>query len=139
MSTQNPYEVPEVRNFVSASEDRERLRRIATGQRNTNLAALSYLCLLPANLLLRAVADSIPGSAVVFIILVISVIVYGAISVYGLASELRGKVVAVIYVIGLLAPILGLLLLMSLSGRATKILRENGITVGFLGADPNSV
>jgi hypothetical protein len=139
MSTQNPYEIPEVRSNVSASEDRERLRRIAAGQRSTNLAALSYICLLPANFLIRAVADSIPGPEVIFAVLVISVLVYGAVSVYGLASEFRGKVIAVIYVIGLLVPFLGLLLLMSLSGKATKILRENGIRVGFLGADPNSV
>lgn len=139
MSTQNPYEVPEVRSTVSASEDRERLRRIATGQRNTNLAALSYLCLLPANLLLRGAADRIPGSAVIFALLVLGVLIYGAISVYGLASEFRGKVVAVVYVLGLLVPFLGLLLLFSLSGKATKILRENGISVGFLGADPTTV
>ncbi len=139
MSTHNPYEVPEVRNAVNASESRERLRRIATGQRNTNLAALAYICLLPTNFMLRSVADSIPGSDKIFIILLICVLVYGAVAIYGLASELRGRVIAVIYVIGLLAPFVGLILLMTLSGTATKILRENGIKVGFLGADPNTV
>lgn len=139
MSTHNPYEVPEVHNIASASESRERLRRIAAGQRNTNLAALSYICLLPASLLFRSVADSIPGSGVIFLVLFVCVIAYGAVSVYGLASVLRGRVIAVIYVVGLLAPFLGLLLLLSLSGSATKILRDNGIRVGFLGADPRTV
>lgn len=139
MSTHNPYEVPEVHNIASASESRERLRRIAAGQRNTNLAALSYICLLPASLLSRSVADSIPGSGVIFLVLFVCVIAYGAVSVYGLASVLRGRVLAVIYVVGLLVPFLGLLLLLLLSGSATKILRENGIKVGFLGADPRTV
>ncbi len=63
----------------------------------------------------------------------------GVVSVFSLASIFRGRVVAVIYVIGQIVPLLGLLLLLSINGKATKELRAAGIRVGIMGANPDSV
>ena len=139
MATGNPYASPTATATVAPHTDRERLRRIATAQRLTNLAVLFYLCLIPANIALSTVVDRAPWAAVVFAAVAISVLIFGAISVYGLAAQFRGKAVAVIYVLGLLVPLLGLILLVTISSKATTILKENGIKVGLLGANPTAI
>ena len=54
-------------------------------------------------------------------------------------QPISSNIVAIIYVLGLLVPLLGLLLLLSVSGKATKELRSAGIKVGLLGANPNAI
>jgi asparagine N-glycosylation enzyme membrane subunit Stt3 len=140
MSIENPYKSPEtVSPGSDAPKDRDRLRRIARAQRQVNLAVLLYLAIIPVNLALGAVGGGAPWVSVVLGLFVLIILGLGATSVYKLASIFRGNVVAVVYVLGLLVPLLGLLLLLSISGKATKELREAGIKVGLLGADPNAV
>lgn len=66
-------------------------------------------------------------------------ILYGAFAVYSLASQLRGRTVAIFYILGLFIPCVGLLILFFISSRATRVLQEHGIEVGFLGAKPSEV
>lgn len=140
MATHNPYAPPGVREVTLApSTDRSELRKIATAQRQVNIAALLYLLLVPGNIGLSNVTDGAPWTRIVIGVMALSVFTFGAVSVYKLAAIFRGKIVAVVHAIGLLVPLLGLLLLLSNSQQATKILRENGIRVGLLGANPNSI
>lgn len=140
MSLDNPYSSPTaVSSAVMMQPDRLRLREIAAAQRQTNLAVLFYLCLIPANLIVAVLAQEMPLASLVFGFFFLGVLLFGAIAVFRLAALFRGKAVAVLYVIGLLIPLLGLILLLTLSSRATKTLRASGIKVGFLGAKPDAI
>jgi len=142
MDTANPYSSPTTESAAPVAQlgsDRERLRRIATAQRQTNLAVLLQFLLFPASIGVSAVAGDAPWAGFVIGIVALCVVVYGAVAVFRLASVFRGKVVAVIYVLGLLVPLLGLLLLLSISSKATTILQEHGIHVGLLVADPSVI
>jgi hypothetical protein len=146
MTSENPYTAPAVEPSVppqgitgTASPDRERLRKIASAQRSVNYAVLAYLLMIAANLSLSSMVGDAAWTGAVFGLSALVVLLYAARSVYRLASIFRGKVVAVIYVLGMLVPLLGLILLFSISSKASTILQEHGIKVGFLGANPASV
>jgi len=139
MSTENPYAAPTTATTLAPDVGRDRLRKIATAQRQTNLAVLFYLCLIPLNIALSTVANGAPWAAIILGVAALAVLVFGAVSVYSLASQFRGKIVAVVYVLGLLVPLLGLILLISISSKATTILKDNGIKVGLLGANPSTI
>ncbi len=139
MSEQNPFAVPETNiAVVDSSLDRDRLRRVAAWQRRLNLAVLLQLLFVPYLMLVSFSSLGpfsvvlIPGYFLVFMLL-------GVVSVFSLASIFRGRVVAVIYVIGQIVPLLGLLLLLSINRKATKDLRAAGIHVGIMGATPDAV
>ena len=142
MSSDNPYTPPVLTSFGSEmpeSQAKERLRRIAIAQRQVNVAVLLYLALLPLSFGLGTVAGGAPWGGLALGIYALVVVGLGIVSVYKLAAIFRGSVVAILYVIGLLVPLLGLLLLLSISGKATKELRAAGIKVGLLGANPSDI
>lgn len=135
MSSENPYEAPASQEPVTESTNREHLRNVAKAQKRVLLAVLAYLAVLAANIFLQAM----PELRMVLPIAVVCVFLFGAVAVYRLAALFRGKVVAVLYVVGMLVPCLGLLLLLSISQQATTLLQKNGVKVGLLGADVNSI
>lgn len=140
MSLDNPFQSPETVSVHTASPtDRDRLRRIASAQRQVNIAVLLYLSLIPVNMVLGAIGSGSMWAPVLVLVLGLVVLGLGAISVFKLASIFRGKLVAVIYVLGLIVPLLGLLLLLSISSKATKELRNAGFQVGLMGVNPNSI
>ena len=140
MSETNPYAPPDsLPQDLPSHQDPDRLRRIAKAQRQVNVAAALYLGLIPVNILF-SVADIQVGLASWIIVLYLLVVLaMGAVSIFRLAAVFRGPVVAVIYVLGLLIPLVGLLLLLSVSGKATRELRSAGIKVGLLGANPKDI
>lgn len=121
------------------STSREELRKIATAQRQVNLAVLFYLCFVPLNLWLASIAEKEPIAAIAQLVIALGLLAFCILSVYRLASIFRGKVIAVIHAFGMLVPLLGLLLLLVNNQKATEIMRKNGIKVGLLGANPNSI
>lgn len=140
MSHENPYQVSNTIDQPPAAIDpKERLRAIAKAQRSVNLATLAYLCIVAATIALAVLGIGSPEVFIATRIAVLVVMVIGAVTVYRLASLLRGKVVAVLYVVGLLFPCLGLVLLLTLSQKATSTLQAAGVRVGLLGADPSSI
>ncbi len=142
MSNENPYLPPASTSLGSSipiPQAKERLRRIASAQRQVNLALLLYIAIFPVSFGLGVFGVGAPWAALLLGFFALAVIIMGTISVYKLAAVFRGKVVAIIYVIGLLVPLLGLLLLLSISGKATKELRAAGIKVGLLGANPSDI
>lgn len=140
METDNPYHPPLTAGTISGpSADRQELREIALAQRQVNLAVLLYLCLIPINVGLSILSESAPWAGIVLGVIALCVFGFGALSVYKLAAIFRGKTVAVIHALGLLVPLLGIILLFTNSQKATKILQANGIKVGLLGANLNSL
>jgi hypothetical protein len=141
----NPFAAPESnlsfeQNRQNDSDiDRDTLRQIASAQRGTNLAALFYILVLVLSPFSVGLVQALPFISLLLPIALLGIVIFGAISVYRLAAILRGRFVAVIYVFGLMVPFIGLLLLLSVNSKATRILRANGIKVGFLGADPLSI
>jgi len=69
--------------------------------------------------------------------LALGLVVFMIISVIKLARAL--SLSPVLYAILMIIPCVSLLVLLSLSGKATKLLTQAGIKVGLLGADPNSI
>jgi len=70
-------------------------------------------------------------------VLAVGLLVFMIMSVIGLSKALGLS--PVVYVILMFIPCVSLIMLISLSGKATTILKQAGIKVGFLGADPNSI
>lgn len=57
-----------------------------------------------------------------------------------LATKVYDSMVTIVFLaIMLLLPCLGLIALLVVNQKATTVLRQNKIKVGFLGADPNSI
>ncbi len=142
MSLENPYQPPETNSSITEepeNQDQNRLQKIASAQRQVNYAVLLYLGFMPLNIVLSDLAAQFPLAVIILPVSILIVFLFGIISVYRLAAIFRGPIVAVFYVLGFLVPLLGLLLLVSISGKATKELRKNGIKVGLLGANPNTI
>ena len=130
MSEVNRYRPPTapVRDVAqSDAESLEALNRIARGQRQVMFALLAQMGA-------AASATALPGYG---LILVIAAFVYGVVSLVQLSSALGISVVSrVLLCIGLLIPIMSLLILATLSARASRRLRAGGFHIGFLGAKP---
>ena len=140
MSDDNPFRAPApVSSTVEISQDRERLKRIASAQRHVNIAVLLYLGLIPVNVALNVAGEAAPWIGLFLLPYLLLVFVLGAVSIFRLAAAFRGNGVAIIYVICMIIPCVGLLLLLSLSSMATKELRAAGVKVGLLGADPSNL
>lgn len=141
-SEQSPYRPPaEVSDDWDGgySSDADYLLDVATRQRHVALVVLAYLGLVGALIATNAAGLLHSAIAVTFGVAAVAILVCGAITVYRLAAIFRGKVIAVIYVVGAMVPCLGLLLLFSVSQKATAALQSHGIKVGLLGANPASI
>lgn len=141
MTQDNPYQSPLTTPPVirSSEDNRERLRAIASAHRLVNLAVLFYLCLIPFNVAIRLAGEEAVWAALAISLVALGVALFGAIAVFRLASLFMGTPLAVIYALGLLIPCVGLILLVLISQKATRILQQHGIKVGLLGADPSTI
>ncbi len=108
-------------------EENYDLKKIATAQRGMLICLLvNVLCLIGNR------AGLGPVVLVVMILQVVAALYF----VFNLATSLKySNAVAVLCCILMFIPLLCLLTMGILSGKATKILKENGIKVGLLGAN----
>lgn len=67
-------------------------------------------------------------------LVVLVVMLVATVFVFLLATKLYGAVVGILLGILTLIPLIGLLVLLSVNGKATQTLKDNGISVGLLGA-----
>ena len=130
MSSPNPYTPPSapITDLSQAGADSlEALNRIANGQRHIIYA-----------LLVQIVAYALSRvSPQIGLLLVAGAFLYAVVAVVKLASALGFSVLSrVLLCIGLLIPLVSLLVLATLSARASRRLRAGGFEVGFLGARP---
>jgi hypothetical protein len=131
----------------SPSQDLPRLLKIAKGQRGVNMAIL--LTFAGYALLVIGGAVASPGRSgavatpsawlpVVGFIIVVAAVVLEVIYVYRLASALGHT--AIVWVLGVVfLSCIGLILLLILSSKATRELRNAGFNVGLLGGNPKDI
>lgn len=144
-----PLRLQKLREVVAAfgrGGDWARLLRVAKAQRGVNLCILlAFACY--ALLIFGGAAGEAAGrppNAMALVPLVaflglLVVLVFQVIYVYRLASSLEVGV-PIIWVLGVLfLSCIGLLLLLVLSSKATKQLRDAGFKVGLLGANPKDI
>ena len=127
----NPYESPSIDEAVTGvlSGDRADLRAVARHQKGILMCILLNFIVVFGQMAVPVTFRPILGWSVLAIGLA------GTAFVILLAMKVYSPVFGV--VLGLLAfvPLAGLLVLLSVNGKATRILKQNGIRVGLLGAD----
>jgi hypothetical protein len=134
---QTPPPDPSLSNYPrpNLAGDRQVLKEVAIAQRHVMLCVLGQLGIFCLNLI--AGSQHIAALSIVDMFLALGLLVFMIMSVIRLAKGLLLS--PVIYVILMFIPCVSLLMLLSLSGKATKQLQQAGIKVGLLGADPNSI
>ena len=124
----NPYQAPsepvQVKGIISGQK--EDLRNVAVYQRGMIICILLNIVLYIAML-----ATGLQLLQIAFAILAIVQLVF----VFGLARRTCNLVSAIILTVLALFPCIGLMILFIVNQRATKVLQENGIPVGFLGVN----
>lgn len=124
----NPYEAPKADLDDDDSQDRAQLATLASGQK-----LVIYAILL--NLGLNVLAFAAPQLGVVVGLAGVVVIVMSIVGVVRMARGLgQHVVVTVLLCVLMIVPCVNLLVLVSLSSRATGRLRAGGYEVGLLGA-----
>lgn len=140
MEDPNPYSAPHAADATAtaaapAPAHVEALRAIAAAQRELTMVILGYLGLIALQVVQAIVPDLPLGLLTLPIGL--TVLIAGMIFTVKLARRLHGPGAALLCAVGLLIPIVGLFVLVALSGEATKRLRAAGYRVGLLGAAPD--
>jgi hypothetical protein len=107
---------------------RDELKSIAVYQKSICVCILVNLMALVAALTLRPIIAPFAG---LFLLVPVVFVVF----VILLAIKLYGTGVGVVLGILTLLPLIGLLILLIINGKATRTLKENGLKVGLLGAD----
>jgi hypothetical protein len=125
MAGPNPYATPAAKVADRGGEDHEAMRRVASGQK---LILYSILLSLAAFALAKPL-----GLFVIVLNLVAAVMaILGAVRIAdGLG---QGTGARIIYAICMFIPLISIVIMISLSIRATRALREAGYEVGLLGA-----
>ncbi len=117
------------------NDDRLVLKEVAVTQKHILYCVLGQFGVG----ILNAIAGAAQLTALAFldIALALGLLVFMIISVIKLTKALNLS--AVIYAILMFVPCVSLIVLLILNGKATERLKQAGIKVGLLGADPNSI
>ena len=126
-----PPQPPQTLSYGTSA--RSDLKEIASRQRAIMLCILAYIVAVICQFALPPELRPILGLAV------LAVGVIASVFIFMLAIKLYGTGVGILLGILTLVPCLGLLILLVVNSKATNILRENGVKVGLLGADPKQV
>ena len=112
---------------------RETLRGIAGNQKAIILCILGYMCLIP-------VQFAIPEESRIFLALaLIPLGLTATVFVFLLATKVYTTGTGVVLGILTLIPCVGLIVLLIINGKATSVLKANGVHVGFLGASSSDI
>lgn len=133
--TDNPYAPP--KSATSAvgviSGDHEDVLAVARFQKVVLVCILIYFVAILGQ-------GAIPQAFRLILLLTVGIAaIVGAVFVFRLAIRVYGTVTGICLGILSLVPLIGLVVLLSVNGKATRILRDNGITVGLLGAKRGSM
>jgi hypothetical protein len=138
----NPFQAPE--SDLDPSRDRRvtgvlsgkrsDLRSVALYQRGIMICILVYFgCIVGSFLAPSNELKLVVGIALLFDFLVAMIFVFLlSIKVYGVG-------LGIVFGFGSLVPCINLIVLLVINSKATSILKDNGIKVGFLGANPSDV
>jgi hypothetical protein len=124
---ENPYQSPE--SPISASPtsglSQAHIEKVAAGQKMIIYAILLYFLAVGGQFVVGPIAA----------LLILGTFFLGLIGIIRLASGFGYSVLRIILlIIGMIIPLIGLLILLTLNARATKELRASGYKVGLLGA-----
>ena len=127
----NPYASPQAYTPVVGvlSGEREDLRSVAKYQKGILVCILIYLLAIIFQFALPDELRLLLGIGILF------VGVAATVFVFLLAVKVYGSGVGILLGILALIPLIGLIVLLVINGKATGILKQNGIKVGLLGAD----
>jgi hypothetical protein len=136
VSDDNPFAPPQAADLVVGvkSGRREDLKTVAVAQKSILICILLYFICVGV----QPVLGRNPGSSqysVYLAIVALAVALAAMVSVFILAIRVYSVASGIVLGIGTLVPCLGLLILLIINGKATKILKDNGHHVGFFGAD----
>ena len=132
----NLYTAPSV-DPASSFMDKQaevRFRKIASAQKYVIFAILAYIIVAIAAAFTMNKVDM--DTAAILGLGVIAIVIFGLVSAFRLASHTSGMLTAVFCLVGMLIPfpLIGLIILVVLNQKATKLLKQNGWKVGLLGA-----
>ncbi|NRA40197.1 MAG: hypothetical protein HRU15_18775 [Planctomycetes bacterium] len=124
MTESNPYEAPEFEgNAIDNNE--YNIEKVRSGQKLILYSILVYFLAIVLQIAIGPIAG----------LLMLVTFILGLIGTIRLTRGLNYSVIlTILLVIVMMIPLIGLLVLLSLNGRATKILKESGYKVGLLGA-----
>lgn len=134
---ENPFQSPATESTDSAvvgvnSGTHEDLLAVAKYQKGILGCILIYLLLTILQLVL-------PELGVIVAVSVLILGLAGTVFVFLLAIKVYSPVVGILFAILTLVPCVGLLMLLLINGKATRILKQNGIRVGLMGANLSEV
>ena len=132
----NPFQAPEsdLQPVVGVlSGLREDVRKVAKYQRAIMFCILMNIGALICQIAMPQELKFLP--AIAFLIFGIANTVF----VFLLATKVYGTVIGIFLGLFAIFPCIGLLVLLAVNAKATKILTQNGIKVGFLGANPADI
>lgn len=117
-----------------APTGRADLREIAVRQKALNYCALAYLSMFAVHFFVP------PEVRFVVALIALASVVTGAVFVFMLAIALYGTATGVVLgILSLIPCLINLIVLLVVSNKATGVLRQHGIQVGFLGADSSQI
>ncbi len=120
-----PQTVSEHTQYQINAED---IKLIAFRQKVILVCILIYLSAVAGQSMIPVGISLILGIPVGIVIIV------AAVFIFLLATKLYGAVVGIFLGILTLIPLVGLFVLLIVNGKTTKMLKENGVDVGLLGA-----
>jgi hypothetical protein len=112
------------------------LKKIATQQRAIMFCILGEFLL---GIALMMFARTNPLLAMACALAYWAVVITAVVFIFMLSITLYNTATGVILGILVLIPLLGLIILLVVNGKATKTLRQHGIKVGLMGADPATI
>jgi len=127
---ENPYEAPQTDTSAVGvlSGTREDLRSVARFQKGILICILTYLLMAVGQFAFPANLRPVIGLCVAVVALV------GAVFVFLLAIKVYGAALGIVLGLLCIVPLLGLIVLLVVNGKATRVLQQNRIRVGLLGA-----
>src|SRR5262245_31780835 len=131
MADENPYRAPVASGRAAAkgvrSGRREDLKAVATYQRGIIVCILIYLVAVVGQFALPANLRPVLGVGVLVVGLV------GLVFTFLLSMKVYNIGLGILLGILAIIPLIGLLVLLMVNAKATRVLRDNGIEVGLLG------
>ena len=131
---ENPFQSPDSPSPAVGviSGSRDDLRRVAKFPRGVLFCILIQLFVFIFLIVL-------PAEWVMIVFGISSIIgIVSAVFVFLLSVQVYGVVLGIVFGVGCLLPCIGLISLLVVNGKATAVLKQNGIKVGLLGADLSS-
>lgn len=132
---ENPYAPPQEDDRATGvlSGTRKDLKKVAQYQKGILISVLLYLVGLVSQIV---VPDWVRP---ILIAAVLCVALSGAVCTFLLAMKTHGAVQGIVLGVLCFVPLVGLLVLLVVNDKATTVLRQNGISVGLLGANLSKV